>query len=134
MAQRLRHLADAMIIYNRFETHGLPDSADYIRSFFSDLKHVTLSAMLLKPGNYIPQHWDLYGAYRKVFDVKDASIMRAMIMLEDGVPGQIFQLGSDTITDWHAGDVFSWHDQTVHATYNFSMVNRYAVQVTGVCQ
>lgn len=124
------HLREAMWIYNRFETMGLPDSAEYIRSFFADFDNVTLSAMLLKPGNYLPLHWDLYGAYRRVFDIGDRRVFRAMIMLEDSYPGQIFQLGDQTWGQWKAGSVFGWYDAEPHATYNFSFHNRYAMQIT----
>ena len=124
------HLESAMIIYNRFETMGLPASAEYIRGHFSDFTNVTMSAMLLLPGNYLPLHWDLYQAYQRVFDVGSRRIYRAMIMLEDSRPGQIFQLGSETWGQWSAGQVFGWYDQEHHATYNFSFYNRYAMQIT----
>jgi hypothetical protein len=33
---------------------------------------------------------------------------------------------------WKAGDCFSWKNITLHAFYNFSKADRYALQITGV--
>jgi hypothetical protein len=128
---RSGHSREMMTIYNRFETEGLPESAEYIRQHFRDFDNVTLAVMLITPGHYLPLHWDLYGAYRRVFNTGDRRIFRAMIMLEDCYPGQILQVGEETHGSWRAGAVFSWYDDVMHATYNFSQHDRWAVQVTG---
>lgn len=126
------HDMERMIIYNRFETEYLPQSCQYVREQFCDFDHVTLALMLITPGHYIPLHWDLYGAYRRLFNVGDRRIFRAIVKLEDSYPGQIIQVGDQTHGSWRAGAVFSWYDDELHGTYNMSRHNRYAIQITGI--
>ena len=54
-----------------------------------------------------------------------------VIMLEDSVPGQVSQACDVTLGEWKAGDWISWDNGDPHAVYNFSMQNRYAIQLTG---
>jgi hypothetical protein len=52
-------------------------------------------------------------------------------MLENSSPGQILQIKDRAIAHWSAGNWYGWKDFDLHAFYNFSMENRYAVQITG---
>jgi hypothetical protein len=85
---------------------------------------------LFRPAQYLPLHVDLFGRYREVNNLTNEQVVRTMVMLEDSVPGQILQVDGETFGDWKAGDTFSWQEEDLHALYNFSMSNRYAVQVT----
>jgi hypothetical protein len=53
-------------------------------------------------------------------------------MLEDNCPGQILQIKDTCISSWKSGDCFGWKYDDLHAFYNFSMNDRYAIQITGV--
>ena len=55
-----------------------------------------------------------------------------MVMLEDSSPGQILQIKDIAHCTWKSGDCFYWKYDEIHAFYNFSMKDRYAIQVTGV--
>jgi hypothetical protein len=55
-----------------------------------------------------------------------------MVMLEDNYPGQILQIKDICISSWKSGDCFGWKYDDLHAFYNFSMNDRYAIQITGV--
>ena len=63
--------------------------------------------------------------------MKPESIVRYIVMLEDSSPGQIIQLEKNCIGTWRAGDCFGWNYKDLHAFYNFSRKDRYAIQVTG---
>ena len=77
-------------------------------------------------------HYDLYDKYKSVFSVDSADkIIRVMVMLENSVPGQILQINDRAIAKWSAGDWFGWQGREPHASYNFSMSDRYALQLTG---
>ena len=125
------HSADAMTLYNYFEPNPMPKSIDYIKKHFN-LKHLSVAVNLFKPGQYLPVHKDLYGAYKKHHSITDAVIFRYIVMLQDGLDGQMITIGSNVYTNWNAGDVFGWEDCDKHTFYNLSTEDRYAVQLTGV--
>jgi len=125
------HLKDSMSLYNCFE-NSLKVDTQSIREQFNFLKDLALAVNLFKPGQYLPMHYDLYGKYKSVFSLTEsAKIVRIMVMLENSVPGQILQINDRAIAKWKAGDWFGWQDREPHAAYNFSMVDRYAIQITG---
>jgi len=80
----------------------------------------------------LPVHTDLYGAYKKHHGLTNETIYRYIVMLEDGVDGQISIIGDQVYTLWEAGDVFGWKDSEKHTFINLSTEDRYAVQLTGV--
>lgn len=127
------HEASKMIIYNYWEPNPMPDQIAGIKKFFPELEHATLAVHKTPPGCYLPLHHDLYGRYRETLAIgPDRSIMRIIVMLFKSEPGQILQVGEETHGEWQAGQVFRWQDQVKHAIYNFSMQDRFAVQITGV--
>jgi hypothetical protein len=127
------HDPGRMIIYNYWEPNPMPTAITDLKGWFPELDCVTLAIHRTPPGCYLPLHHDLYGRYRDTFTIEHhRSIVRAIIMLSHGEPGQIIQVDKETHGSWQAGQVFSWRDQTPHAIYNFSMHDRFAVQITGV--
>lgn len=127
------HPKDALTLYNYFEPDPMPESIEYIKTFFTDLKHISVAVNLMKPGQYMPIHFDLYGAYKKFHNLQDGcGIARYLIMLEDNAQGQMLQIGDLIYNKWQAGDVYGWANADIHTFYNLSCVDRYAVQVTGV--
>ena len=122
-----------MTIYKYHEPNPMPESMEYIRKHFSFWSDVCVAVNHFKPGQYLPMHKDLYGRYARMTGAYPAFIMRCMVMLEDSSPGQILQIRDECYGKWKAGDCFYWEHDAPHAFYNMSMVDRYAVQVTGVC-
>jgi hypothetical protein len=125
------HNRECMTVKNYFEPSPMPESINYIRECFSDLSNISVAVNLFMPGTYLPMHGDLYGRYREVHNT-DKKIVRAIIMLEDSVPGQVVQIENQAWANWTAGTVFHWFDSAQHAFYNMSMKNRYAIQLTGL--
>lgn len=130
------HSINHIKLWNFFETDAaLPNLTNYLRGLFPELSNISIAINKFTPGQYLPLHKDLYGRFRQMHNLEpNVHIRRIIIMIEDSYPGQISQLGNTTWGHWKAGDWFDWYDNTVHAAYNFSMVDRYAWQITGVMQ
>ena len=131
--ERLGHSRSNMTLYNYFEPNPMPSSiGDYILGNFPRFSHTSVAVNLFKPGQYLPVHVDLFERYRAVHGLdKSAKVVRAIVMLEHSEPGQISQACSSTYASWHAGFWLQWEEPDAHAFYNFSMKDRYAVQITG---
>ena len=120
-------------VYNYHEPNPMPDVVhSYIKPHFSDFTNVCMAVNYFKPGQYLPLHVDVFGRYIEIEKVYPTKIVRHMVMLEDNYPGQILQIKNKCISDWKSGDCFGWNYDDPHAFYNFSMHDRYAIQVTGV--
>ena len=129
------HDKDRMILYNYFEPNPMPEVVENVKSYFTFLDNVTAAVNLITPGNYLPYHSDLYERWMQIFNISRTrvnDIYRYIVMLEDSLPGQIIQIGNESYSSWHAGDFFSWNGTTGHAAYNFSLGNRYSIQITGI--
>lgn len=126
------HRMESMTLYNYFQPNPFPPVVfDYIVPHFKNLEHVGVAINYFKPGQYLPVHVDLFGKYSAVHELDDEEITRIILMLEDSSPGQISQICDETIGNWKAGDWFQWDSDDPHAFYNFSMKDRYAIQITG---
>lgn len=125
------HNLDQIILYNYFEPNPMPFSTDDLKEHFK-LYNTTIAVNWCKPGQYLPLHQDLYKKWINLHNFFDIDrIVRYIVMLEDHIPGQFLQIDNQVINNWKAGDYFGWHGDTVHAIYNFSFSDRYALQVTG---
>lgn len=125
------HLPNAMTIAVLTEQDlNFPKWAD-IRKYFLELDHSKVWMHSLFPGTYLPLHSDGFTSYKKEFELIDEKIARIIIFCEDWQPGQISDVNHNLIYNWKAGDYVGWYDQTPHAAYNFSMMTRYAIMITG---
>jgi hypothetical protein len=126
------HNRDQMCLYNYFEPNPMPTSVAYIKSHFLELQNLTAAINLVKPGQYMPYHSDLYARWCHIHKHNNINtIVRIIVMLENAELGQMLSINEATYTNWKAGDWFSWSGTTSHAIYNMSLKNRYAVQLTG---
>ena len=125
------HSKKHMSIQNYFESNTMPESILNVKQYF-DWNNCTVAINLLKPGRYLPTHSDLYTKYANLFKINNIeNIQRAIIMIEDWLPGQMIEVDNVITNKWVAGQVFTWTGKVKHAAYNFSLKNRYAIQVTG---
>jgi hypothetical protein len=133
MYESLGHYRNSMSIYNCHEPNYMPQQVlSYIKSKFVFLENISMAVNLIKPGQYLPLHVDLFVKFIEVHKVDLEKIIRYIVMLEDGYPGQILQIENQCYTEWRSGDCFGWKYNEKHASYNFSLKDRYAIQVTGV--
>lgn len=93
-----------------------------------------------KTGQMLVYHIDNFAAREErenSFKVTDLDkhperIRRFAIMLADWQPGQIWQIGNATWTQWSAGDCITWEWQDMpHATCNMGWWDRPLCQITG---
>ena len=127
------HSKEKLSIYKYQLPNPMPKCVDeYIIPHFTFLDKVAPAVNYFKPGQYLPLHTDLYGRYIELNDIDYENVIRCMVMLEDNSPGQILQIKDKCIGSWKSGDCFYWNYDEIHAFYNFSMNDRYAIQVTGV--
>lgn len=127
------HNKEKLSMYKYHLPNPMPKCIDeYIIPHFTFLDKVAPAVNYFKPGQYLPLHTDLYGKYIELNDIDCGNIMRCMVMLEDNYPGQILQIKDVCIGSWKSGDCFYWNYEEIHAFYNFSMKDRYAIQLTGV--
>lgn len=112
------------------EHMGLPHWAKSVKDNFN-LDSMTTTIHRLKPGCYLPIHSDLYGTYRKLHASDGKKIARIIVFLEDWQPGHMLDVEGVVYNQWSAGDHVGWTNDTPHAAYNFGLVNRYTLQITG---
>ena len=126
------HPRESIILYNYFEPNPMPKGVDAIKEYFNYLSPLTVAVNYCKPSQYLPLHKDLYKRWMEVHGINNINnIVRSIVMLEDGQPGQILQIEDQCYTMWEKGEYFTWQGSTRHAIYNFSKTDRYAIQVTG---
>jgi len=127
------HSKEKLSLYKYHLPNPMPKCVDeYIIPHFRFLDKVSPAVNYFKPGQYLPLHTDLYGRYMEINQVDSKNVIRCMVMLEDNCPGQILQIKDVAHCKWKAGDCFYWNYDDIHAFYNFSMKDRYAIQITGV--
>lgn len=131
--EQLGHSRSNMTLYNYFEPNPMPAGIGSVLKNFEHLSNISVAVNLFKPGQYLPTHVDLFERYRSVHGLDaSANIVRTIVMLEDSEPGQISQACEATFGTWQAGFWLQWSESDPHAFYNFSMRDRYALQITGV--
>jgi hypothetical protein len=127
------HSKEKLSMYKYHLPNPMPTCVNqYILPQFTFLDKVAPAVNYFKPGQYLPLHTDLYGKYVEINGVDSENVIRCMVMLEDSSPGQILQVKDIAYCKWKTGDFFYWNYDEIHAFYNFSMKDRYAIQVTGV--
>jgi hypothetical protein len=126
------HYREEMKLYNVFEPSYIPNVVyKIVLPEFNFITNISLAVNLFKPGQYLPYHKDIYGKYKDLHNLTNESIIRIIVMLENGMPGQILEVGDKIYSRWKAGDWFGWINDEKHASYNFSNQDRYALQITG---
>jgi hypothetical protein len=111
------------------EHMGVPSWANDVKNNFK-LQQMTVTIHKLRPSTYLPIHIDLYGKYKEITGIQN-NICRIIVFLEDWQPGHMLDINNIIYNSWKAGDYVSWTDDTPHAAYNFGLVDRYTLQITG---
>jgi len=129
----LGHSKENLSMYKYHLPNPMPKCVDeYVIPNFTFLNNVLPAVNYFKPGQYLPLHTDLYGKYIEINGGNSENIIRCVVMLENSSPGQILQIKDKCIWSWKSGDCFYWDYNDIHAFYNLSMKDRYAIQLTGV--
>ena len=113
----------------------VPEAIDkifgYVLSHF-DLKELVYAFAKYTPGMILPWHKDNYPTYAKDKNANANDIVRVMIFLHDPAPGHQLWI-EDRYCTGPAGTWFSWQSNTKHMAANLGEVDRYVIQLTGIC-
>ena len=87
-------------------------------------------------GQNIPMHMDVNASASDAgFTLEDTIKrgVRIIVFVTDWEPGQVFMMGTRTITQWRAGDTLYWPvTKYPHGTYNGSHNTCYRIRISGL--
>jgi len=91
------------------------------------------SLLKLTAGHMIAWHFDTYATFVKHNNIPESQadkIKRSAIMLTDWSFGHALQVGGTMLSNWRAGDTFTWPSDTWHGAANFGRDDFIIMQVT----
>lgn len=96
----------------------------------------------MPPGSILPWHFDTYQRLRgKPLNIEEMealresdNIKRYLIFLEDWHWGHFLQIGNSVISNWRAGDVYTWSPFIYHLAVNAGITDRYTLTITGITE
>lgn len=125
------HIKEAVIVAGYHNDRPMPSWVSKFAGFFPDFENFAYSIHRMDTGRYFPTHADYYSRYREVFNIsKDVDIYRMVMFLEDRGPGQFYEIGDQSFSDWVAGQVLQWKNDTPHLAANLGSTPRYNLIVT----
>ena len=102
---------------------------------FSGLDFATVACFRQDPGNTNPWHFDTYSSALKIAGLEDKDlkkIKRYLLFLEDWDWGHILQIGNNVLSNWKAGDLYTWDAGLYHLSSNCGISPKWTCQITGV--
>ena len=127
------HLKEATKHYMAFEPKLEFDITEIITQIGCSAKEYGYNFLKLPAGRMIPWHCDTYAYCVKKYSVADEEIIRikrAVIFMQDWSVGQIIQVGKSMLSDWKAGDMYTWDHEAWHGAANFGTEDLIIMQVT----
>jgi hypothetical protein len=119
--------------YHLFD--NIPDKF-YEIGKLSGLDNITLSILKQPAGATNPWHYDTHYALGQKLNLSQEEIIsstrRYLVMLEDWHWGHFVQIGNNILTQWKAGDIFSWPYGMWHTSANAGIKPKLSFQITGV--
>lgn len=96
-------------------------------------KNIGTSYYRMNTGTVLPTHSDLYLKYIDLFNLQgqEHTIYRAVVFLEDWLPGHYAEYDAQPFVNWRAGAVVVWKYDTPHMAANLGDDPRYTLQITG---
>ena len=98
-----------------------------------NLTNYRYNFLKLTAGRMLQWHIDGYSTFVKYNNIEShrwKDIKRAVILLNDWNFGQVIQIGRHVITEWEAGDVYTWIGDTWHGAANFGVDDLIVMQIT----
>ena len=96
---------------------------------------MTIACFKQNPGNTNPWHFDAYGGVKKKGNLNNADskkIKRYLLFLEDWDWGHIIQVGNNVLSQWKAGDIYTWNYGMYHLSANVGISPKWTCQITGL--
>ena len=112
-----------------------PQLNDNLKGFLDNHRHLnhTYNFLKLTPGCCLPWHFDTYATFVKFNNItedKIQNVCRTAVMMKDWDRGQIFQIGDNVYSHWHAGESFTWKGDVWHGLCNFGPSDIVIGQIT----
>jgi hypothetical protein len=103
-----------------------------ILEFFKNYNY-SYNFLKLTPGHMVVWHFDTYATFVKNKNISQDNahnIKRSVVLLTSGSFGHVIQVGKDVFSNWNAGDVVTWNNDTWHGACNFGKDDMILMQVT----
>jgi hypothetical protein len=123
------------IEYQRARDAGYTDNTVYFYMFDKNNVSFTLNLPFIEsdyhwwitkmmPGNFMPMHVDPHTLY-------ESNSQRYWIPLQDWEPGHVFMYENKVITDYKAGDLWTYENSTaLHGAANIGFTPRVVLQIS----
>lgn len=124
------------VVYQAFETYA-PQWAHQVKDMFSGiLEHSKVTVNLVKPGNFIPPHKDMFirlfqYAKENQIDLTNKEPIRINVFLQDHKIGHFFEMEKEVCMNYNKGDFAIIKPNKIHSVINIGNENRYTLQVSG---
>ena len=111
----------------------LPEEFIKIRDLMN-MDYSFVAIMKQDPGHFNPLHFD---TYHTVVDRANLSeddrfkVKRYLMFLEDWDWGHFVQVGNNVLTNWKAGQIYTWNYGMYHLTANAGKSTKWTCQITG---
>ena len=106
----------------------------------SGLENYSVALFKQNPGQTNPWHFDTYqgvvNKYKKqginLSDDDIKNIKRYLIVLEDWNWGHFLQVGNNVLSQWRAGDIYTWDYGMYHTSGNVGQTPKITAHITGL--
>jgi hypothetical protein len=124
------------VVYQAFDTYA-PQWAHRVKDMFSGiLEHSMVTVNLVKPGNFIPPHKDMFiklchYADEHRINLTNKEAVRINVFLQDHKLGHFFEMENNVCMNYTKGDFAVIKQGKIHSVINIGNENRYTLQVSG---
>jgi hypothetical protein len=125
--------------YQLFNSPEIPDIL-YKAAEMSGLENYSLALFRQDPGQINPWHYDTFqgcvNRYKKqgieLTEDEIKKIKRYLIVLEDWDWGHMLQIGNNMLSQWRAGDIYTWEYGMYHTSANAGIKPKLTAHITGM--
>ena len=130
------NLDHAVYEESKLEQHGIKD-IDSLTEMLQDeldLKYVEVIYNIQRPGSFVAPHVDGNNPFinRCPFDFDPNQMARFTVFASEWKFGQVWMLGTESVTNWKKFSVIQFPWYMPHATANTSTYDRHTLSVTGI--
>jgi len=125
--------------YQLFNSDNIP-KLFYDIAEISGLENYSVALFKQNPGQINPWHFDTYqgvvNKYKKqgidLSKEEIRNIKRYLIVLEDWDWGHFLQVGNNVLSQWRAGDIYTWDYGIYHTSGNAGQTPKLTAHITGL--
>ena len=121
---------------SKLEQHSIKDMDNLTKMFERELglRYVEVIYNIQRPGSFVAPHVDSNNSFisRCPFDFDPNEMARFTIFASEWKFGQVWLLGTESVTNWKKFSVIEFPWYMPHATANTSTFDRHTLSVTGI--